>query len=104
MKRVGFKMKLKPGNEEEYQRRHDHIWPGLKKTLRKAGIREYSIFLDRDSLQLFAVQKLEDENSMADLAKTEIMKEWWEYMKDLMETNPDHSPVTYPLWEVFHMD
>jgi L-rhamnose mutarotase len=104
MKRVGFKMKLKPGNEKEYKRRHEHIWTELKETLTQAGIRNYSIFLDRDTLTLFAVQELEEENHVENLSHKEIMKEWWNYMKDLMETNPDHSPVTKPLFEVFHMD
>jgi len=104
VKRVGFKMKIKPGNEKEYKRRHEHIWPELRKALTQAGIRDYSIFLDRDTLTLFAVQKLEEENSVKSLPEQEIMKKWWDYMKDLMETNPDHSPVIYPLKEVFHME
>ena len=104
MKRVGFKMKLKVGHEEEYKRRHDHIWPELKETLRQAGIREYSIFLDRDTLTLFAIQKLDVENNLEELPYKRIMKKWWGYMNDLMETNTDNSPVTHPLFEVFHMD
>ncbi len=104
MRRVGFKMKLKAGYEKEYKHRHDHIWPELKKALIQAGIRDYSIFLDRYTMTLFAVQKLEEENTIIDLPQKEIMKKWWDYMKDIMETNPDYSPVTYPLIEVFHMD
>lgn len=104
MRRVSFKMKLKPGNEKEYKNRHDHIWPELRSVLIQAGIRDYSIYLDRNTLTLFAVQRLEEDNSVDDLPHKEIMKKWWDYMKDIMETNPDHSPVTYPLIEVFHMD
>ena len=104
MKRVVFKMKLKVGYEEEYKKRHDEIWPELKEKLSRAGIYDYSIFLDKKTLTLFAVQKLKDNNTLEELPSKEIMKKWWDYMKDIMETNPDNSPVTVSLKEVFHMD
>ena len=104
MKRVAFKMKLKVGYEEEYKKRHDEIWPELKEELFKAGIYDYSIFLDKETLTLFAVQKLKDNNTVEELPSKEIMKKWWNYMKNIMETNPDNSPVTASMKEVFHMD
>ena len=104
MKRVAFKMKLKVGYEQEYKRRHNEIWPELKEKLSRAGIYDYSIFLDKETLTLFAVQKLKDNNTVEELPSKEIMKKWWDYMKDIMETNPDNSPVTASLEEVFHMD
>jgi len=104
MKRVAFKMKLKAGYEEEYKKRHDEIWPELKGELFKAGIYDYSIFLDKETLTLFAVQKLKDNNTVEELPSEEIMKKWWDYMKDIMETNPDNTPITASLEEVFHMD
>jgi len=103
MNRIAFKMKLKPGCEDEYKRRHDLIWPELKELLTNAGISDYSIFLDQESNTLFAVQKNEGKGSQ-DLGKTEVVQKWWAYMADIMETNPDHSPVSTPLIEVFHMD
>lgn len=104
MKRVAFKMKLKVGYEEEYKKRHDEIWPELKEKLSRAGIYDYSIFLDKETLTLFAVQKLKDNNTVEELPLKEIMKKWWDYMKDIMEANPDNSPVTASLEEIFHMD
>lgn len=104
MKRVAFKMKLKVEYEEEYKKRHDEIWPELKEKLSRAGIYDYSIFLDKETLTLFAVQKLKDNNTVEELPLKEIMKKWWDYMKDIMETNPDNSPVTTSLEEVFHID
>ncbi len=104
MKRVAFKMKLKVGHEEEYKKRHDEIWSELKEKLSRVGIYDYSIFLDKKTLTLFAVQKLKDNNTVEELPSKEIMKKWWDYMKDIMETNPDNSPVTASLEEVFHMD
>ncbi len=104
MIRNAFTMKLKPGFEDEYKRRHDEIWPELSKQLADAGVSDYSIFLDSETLTLFAVQKLIDDNSSDDLPGTEIVKKWWAYMADIMDTNPDNSPVCMPLREVFHMD
>lgn len=103
MYRNAFKMKLKPGFEEEYKKRHDEIWPELEKALTKAGIHDYSIFLDEETLTLFGVQKLEDDFDGGNLRTLPIMKEWWDYMKDIMEVNPDNSPVEVPLKEVFYM-
>jgi len=104
MKRVAFKMKLKAGYEEEYKKRHNEIWLALKEELFRAGIYDYSIFLDKETLTLFAVQKLKDNHTVEELPSKEIMKRWWNYMKDIMKTNPDNSPVTTSMEEVFHMD
>ncbi len=104
MKRHAFTMKLKPGYEEEYKKRHDEIWPELEEVLSEAGIHDYSIFLDEETLTLFAVQKLEDDYNDEDITGNPIVRKWWDYMEDIMETNPDNSPVTTPLKEVFHMD
>lgn len=101
--RVAFKMKLKPGFAEEYKKRHDAIWPELKELLHEAGVSDYSIFLDEDTNILFAIQKVTGTNSQ-ELGKTEIVKKWWAYMADIMDTNADNSPVTKSLQEVFHLD
>lgn len=97
-------MKLKPGFEEEYKRRHDAIWPELKQLLVDSGVSDYSIFLDRETNILFAVQKVEGDRGSQDLGKNPIVKKWWAYMADIMDTNPDFSPVTVPLQLVFHID
>lgn len=104
MQRHAFMMKLKPGYEEEYKKRHDEIWPELEQILSEAGVHDYSIFLDEETLILFAVQKLEDDYDDEEVASNAVVRKWWDYMKDIMETNPDHSPVAAPLREVFHMD
>jgi L-rhamnose mutarotase len=104
MTRHAFKMKLKPGNVVEYKKRHDEIWPELSREIRAAGISDYSIFLDEETLTLFAVQKLADKNSAAALPNSPIVRKWWNYMAPLMETHPDNSPVAKPLREVFHLD
>lgn len=103
MKHRAFKMKLKPGFTAEYKRRHDEIWPELAALLRQHGISDYSIFLDEATLTLFAVQKLNEAVSRAELAQHPVMRRWWDYMADIMETNPDHSPVVTDLQQVFHL-
>lgn len=97
-------MQLKSGYEAVYKKRHDEIWEELSTLIRDAGISDYSIFLDPDSLKLYAVHKLADNNTSNDLAEKAIMKKWWAYMSDIMETNEDNSPVVKPLEMVFHME
>lgn len=104
MKRAAFKMKLKKGFEKEYKKRHDEIWPDLVRELEEAGVSDYSIYLDEETLTLFAFQKLKDHNTAEKLPETDIVKKWWAYMADIMDTNPDNSPVSTNLKEVFHMD
>lgn len=102
MKRFAFKMKLKPGCEAEYKRRHDALWPELAAALRAAGISDYSIFLDEETLTLFAVQKQTDDNTAAALPQLPVVRKWWDYMAPLMEVQPDNAPVCRALPEVFH--
>lgn len=104
MKRNAFTMKLIKGNEQEYKKRHDEIWPELSKLLSVTGISEYSIFLDDKTSTLFAFQKLSDDFDEALLPKHPIVKKWWAYMADIMETNADNSPLSKNLTEVFYMD
>jgi L-rhamnose mutarotase len=104
MTRNAFVMKLKPGCEAEYQKRHDEIWPELEAELRRAGVSDYSIYLDRPTLLLFAFQRLADGHTSDDLPNSPVVKRWWASMAPLMETHADSSPVTRPLDEVFHLD
>jgi L-rhamnose mutarotase len=101
--RASFKMKLKPGFEDEYKKRHDEIWPELAKEISDAGISDYTIFLDEETLTLFAVQKLTEDNTANLLPQSLIVRKWWKYMADIMEVNSDTSPVVIPLKEVFHL-
>jgi L-rhamnose mutarotase len=96
-------MKLKPGMEAEYEQRHNNIWPELATLLKKAGISDYTIFLDRETNTLFAVQQLSGASSQ-ELGSHPIVQKWWQYMSDIMEVNADSSPISIPLEKVFHMD
>jgi L-rhamnose mutarotase len=97
-------MRLKPGCKAEYRRRHDEIWPELTKLLKDAGVSDYSIFLDEETNTLFAVQKQGGSSSSQDMGGSAVVKRWWAYMADIMETNPDGSPVSISLSEMFHLE
>ncbi len=103
MQKYAFKMRLNVGQEAEYQRRHDAIWPELVMLLKDAGISDYSIFLDRETHTLFGVLTRADDHKMDSLPQTEVMARWWAYMADIMDTHPSHEPVATPLAQVFHM-
>ena len=104
MKRLGFKMQLHPGHAEEYKRRHDEIWPELKEVIAQGGARDYTIFLDPETNILFGVIHVPEDASLGDPGESPIVRKWWAYMSDIMDTNADRSPVQKPLVEVFHMD
>ena len=103
MEQIAFTMRLKPGQAAEYERRHDAIWPELVALLKEAGVSDYSIFLDEKSGTLFATLRREAGHGMDALPGHEAMRRWWSAMADIMETNPDKSPVTRPLRRVFHL-
>ncbi|HEV3326528.1 MAG TPA: L-rhamnose mutarotase [Puia sp.] len=103
MQRIAFCMRLHKGCEEEYHRRHAVLWPELSALLHETGIREYSIFLEPETLQLFAFLQIADPAALDRLAEHPVMQRWWDYMKDIMDTHPDHSPVTKALKEVFYL-
>ncbi|MCM3870602.1 MAG: L-rhamnose mutarotase [Pyrinomonadaceae bacterium] len=104
MIRKAFLMTLKPGHQAEYQKRHDPIWPELQQVLRDHGVHDYSIFLDPGADRLFAYAEIESDELWRRIAETEVCRRWWAYMKDLMLTNADNSPVAIDLSEVFHLE
>ncbi|MCR5235057.1 MAG: L-rhamnose mutarotase [Lachnospiraceae bacterium] len=100
----GFKMKLNHGCEKEYMKRHNELWPEMKTMLKELGGSNYSIFWDEDTDILFAYIEIEDEEVFNQSEDTEINRKWWDFMADIMETNPDNSPVSKDLVQVFHLD
>lgn len=103
MIRKAFVMHLHPGKKEEYRRRHNPIWPELEAELKSHGAHNYSIFLDEATHTLFAYVEIEDEARWQSIAQTEACRRWWAFMKDVMPSNPDNSPVAKEIEEVFHL-
>ncbi|WP_305984573.1 L-rhamnose mutarotase [Roseibium sp. MMSF_3544] len=104
MEKFAFKMLLNPGTEVEYKKRHDEIWPELVTLLKEAGIKDYSIHLDRETNILFGVLWREDGHSMDALPQHPVMQKWWAHMADIMASEADNKPVVTELETVFHMD
>lgn len=104
MIRKAFVMTLKPDCQDEYERRHNPIWPELQGILKEHGVSNYSIFLNRATDQLFGYAEIESEELWAQIAQTEVCQRWWAHMKELMLTNPDNSPSATDLIEVFHLE
>ncbi len=100
----GFKMKLYEGKEAEYEKRHNLLWPEMKKMIHDYGGKNYTIFLDKETLTLFGYIEIDSEEKWAESVNTEICRKWWDYMADIMETNPDNSPVSIDLKNVFHLE
>jgi len=103
MEKYAFKMTLNSGCEAEYRKRHDEIWPELVELLKKAGISDYSIHLDKDTNVLFGVLWRTDNHTMHELPHTEVMQRWWQHMADVMETHEDNQPIATELTNVFHL-
>ena len=104
MIRKAFRMSVNAGQQPEYQRRHDAIWQELVDTLVAHGVQAYSIFLDPESGDLFAYAEIADEARWQAIAQTDVCRRWWRYMRDVMPSNPDDSPVSRPLAEVFRLE
>ena len=103
MIKKAFRMRLYPGMEAEYERRHNALWPEMVEMIHRYGGHNYAIFLDRETLVLYGYIELEDEARWAESASDPVCRRWWEYMADIMETNPDNSPVSVDLVKVFDL-
>jgi L-rhamnose mutarotase len=102
--RKAFVMTVSAGQEVEYERRHRPIWPELEATLRKHGVVTYTIFLLPETRQLFGYVEFEDQAQWDAVAKTAVCQRWWKHMKEIMPSNPDNSPISTELKEVFHIE
>lgn len=103
MVKKAFKMKLFPGNRDEYKKRHDLIWPELVEVLKQHGAKTYSIFLDEETNILFSYIEMDNMEDWNKVSETKVCKKWWDFMKDIMDTNEDNSPVSIELCNVFNL-
>ena len=97
-------MKLNEGMEAEYEKRHNELWPEMVDMIHQHGGKNYTIFLDHETLTLFGYIEIIDEELWGRGADTVINRKWWDYMADIMETNEDNSPVSVDLVPLFHLD
>jgi L-rhamnose mutarotase len=106
MVRKAFVIQAKPGMAAEYQRRHNPIWPELQEALKRHGVGNYSIFLRKDTGELFGYLEVEDEARFQQIAANEACRRWWRYMTEVLVSESDDSPKAKEdmLKEVFHLD
>ena len=104
MIRKAFVMQVNPDQHDEYRKRHDPIWPELEATLKSHGVHNYSIFLDQETNQLFGYVEIDDESLWQNIAQTDVCRKWWSHMQEIMPSNPDDSPISKDLQEIFHID
>jgi L-rhamnose mutarotase len=104
MERVGFTMRLLPGQEAEYRRRHAAVWPEMLEALRAAGARNYSIFLH--GIDLFAYLEVDDFATFrATMAAAEVNDRWQAEMAELIDLLTDPATGFHQrLEEVFHLE
>jgi len=97
--RQAWVMKLKPGHEAIYKKKHDEIWPEMVAQMKRDGVRNYSIY--RHGLLLFAYLERDAALAGGKPGPESIVWKWWADMAPHMETNPDSSPVVEPVEEMF---
>ena len=104
MERYAWKAKVLPGMLDEYQKRHDAIWPELKEVLKAAGIRNYTIWSVGDDL--FGYYECDNVAYAAKVqAESPVVDRWNEYMKDVMVMEMDPVTGAQPLMkQVFLFD
>ena len=104
MERVGFTMRILPGQEAEYRRRHASVWPEMLEALKAAGCRDYSIFV-RGS-DLFACLEVDDFAAFrASMALSQVNARWQAEMVELIDPLTDPATGFHQrLEEIFHLD
>ena len=102
MIRKAFVMTLKPGCRDEYERRHNPVWPEMREVLKGHGVRNYSIF--RHGNEVFGYFESHDlEAAGAYMSRQEVNDRWQDAMAELLEERvPDEGPPA--LEEIFRLD
>ena len=104
MERIGFRMRLRPGQADEYRHRHAAVWPELLTDLTAAGASNYSIFLDGEDL--FGYLEVDDFAAFrAMMAVSEANARWQPEMAALIDPLTDPATGFHRrMAEVFHLD
>lgn len=99
--RYAFHLKIRPGTQEEYDRRHSAVWEEMKEMLRKSGVRNYSIY--RDELDVFGYWECDDLSKTLEMINSsKVNREWQSYMNDVIVTSAAERTGA-GLKEVFHL-
>lgn len=83
MERFAWKARVLPGKLDEYVRRHDEIWPEMSAVLNEAGIRNYTIWTDGETL--FGYYECDNVQEAARIqAQSPVVDKWNLFMKEVM--------------------
>jgi L-rhamnose mutarotase len=104
MERIGFTMRILPGQEAEYVRRHASVWPEMLAALRQAGCHNYSIF--RRGAELFGYMEVDDFDAFRrSMDASPINARWQADMASLIDPMTDPATVFHErVHEIFHLD
>lgn len=99
---LAFCLKLRAGCEVEYRRRHESLWPEMRQALLDAGVLYYKIYLEPESLLLFAYVLRRLDHAMDVLPDQKIWQEWQQHMSDIL-VQADGLPLRLPLQRMFYL-
>ena len=109
VKRMGMVIRLKANKIEDYKRLHASVWPDVLKTIAKANIKNYTIFLREPENLLFGYWEYHGDDFEADsvkIASDPKTQEWWKITDALqirMESSKPNEQWSM-MDEVFHTD
>ena len=104
MEKYAWRAVILEGKKEEYVKRHNEIWPELVELLKSAGICNYTIWADGNTLFGYYECEKGVEYAARVQAESPIVDKWNEYMKDVMDMPIDERTGAQPLLEqVFYL-
>lgn len=104
MEKYAWTAKIIDGKKDEYIRRHDEIWPEMTTLLKSAGICNYSIWADGNTLFGYYECEKGIDYATKTQSSSEVVERWNEYMKDIMIMEKDPVTGAQPqLVQVFEM-
>lgn len=107
MERFGSVIRLRPERRDEYLRLHEQVWPEVEQALRRANVRNYTIFLHGDLLfGYYEYVGTDHDADQARIAADPATKRWWELTDPCQESlaEPGSGQWWAPMREVWHLD
>jgi len=104
MERICFTFEIYPGQEAEYKKRHDEIWPELVEAIKDAGFRNYSLFRRDQTIVAYAECEPDVATAFAKIGSHEANARWAKWFEDVIVSLTDENGELFRLDEVWHLD
>ena len=104
MQRICFLMEIIPGQEDEYQRRHDAIWPELVSELQRAGVRNYTLFRRGTTVIAYAECHPDAATAFGQVGASEVNARWARWFTDVLAQHTGQDGGLVEAGEVWHLD